>query len=364
MIYLDHAATALPRRPEAIDAARDAASQASPSRGLHRAQRRATECVERARDAVGVLVGGLTVTFHAGATAALNQAIAGLVPRPRVIGLGPLLHNAASRPARALGVPCWTLPHDPQGRVDLSRLEQSWRPQTDLVILTHGSNVTGTLQPVAAVAEVARAHGARLLLDAAQTAGVLDLDLGTHLIAFSAHKHLGGIPGTGVLAIDPGVELEPRVLGGVGFDALDEAMPEQLPARLEAGTPNLPGIAALGAAVAAREAWDPFALGGALDEAVKSAGLEPVGRGEHDHLPTVSVTHPTLGAAELEEILDRAFDIVGRAGLHCAPVAHRLLGTSQEGTLRLSAGPSTPASALDELTRALRKLAVRRHRAS
>lgn len=358
MSYFDHAATSLPRAPVALEGALRGAELGNPGRGLHRLQRAAADEVDRARRAVGALLPAMTVTFHAGATAALNQAIAGLRPRPRVVALGPMLHNAARRPARALGVPTWTLPHDADGVIDLDRARAEWVDDTGLVVVGHSSNVTGVGQPVEALCALAKALGARVVLDAAPTAGVWSLDLGADLVAFSAHKHLRALPGTGVLGVGPGVELEPLVRGGVGFDAAADEMPEVLPERLEAGTPNLPGILALGAAARVGVSWDVEAASGALEEVVHAAGLRVLGRSaDAPALPVVSFTVAGQEPRAVEEMLDRVFDVTVRAGLHCAPSAHRVLGTERTGTVRVSSGSTTTAGDLAELARALSDLA-------
>lgn len=364
MTYVDHAATSIPRSPAAVEAALRGAELANPGRGLHRLQRIAAEQVDDARRSVGELVPGMTVTFHAGATAALNQAIAGLRPRPRSVALGPMLHNATRRPAVALGVPLWTLPHDADGVVDVRRAEADWRSETDLLVVSHASNVTGVRQPVEALCALAKRKGARVVLDAAPTAGVWPLEVGADLVAFSAHKHLRSIPGTGVLAIAPDIELEPLVRGGVGFDAAADDMPDTLPERIEAGTPNLPGIVALGAAVRTSGRWDVAAANAALTEVVRSAGLHPLGRLAHtDALPVVSFEVAGHEPRAMEEMLDRIFDITARAGLHCAPSAHRVLGTERAGTVRVSTGTTTTDDELGRLERALVDL-VRHARAA
>lgn len=349
MIYLDHAATSLPRRPEAIAAATAAMEMASPGRGRHGPQEAARALVEEARASVAALGGGGVVCFTPGATHALNQAILGWRPRPRRVGLGPLLHNAALRPARALGAPTFDLPADPDGRI---ALDAEWPPDLDLLVVTHGSNVSGLLQPVEALLERAARLGAAVIVDAAQTAGTVPLPE-AHAVAFSAHKGLAAIPGAGALVLRPEVRLEPLVRGGVGFDSAADDVPDALPARLESGTANLPGIAALGAAARVAEPWDWEAAGRALREAVRRADLSPIGAGA---LPVVSFAVEGWPPLVLEELLDRSFGIVTRAGLHCAPRAHAYLGSGHEGALRVSAGRGTPDSDLEELTRALRAL--------
>ncbi|MBX3272159.1 MAG: aminotransferase class V-fold PLP-dependent enzyme [Sandaracinaceae bacterium] len=361
MIYLDHAATGLPRLPAALAALADAAALGSPGRGHHRVAAGASAALAEARGAVAALAGGGTVCFTSGATAALNQAILGLRPAPRAVAVDPLLHNAARRPVHALGVPVWTLPHDARGRVDVAASAREWPAEIELVVVGHASNVTGALQPVAALAELARARGARTVVDCAQTAGLGGaLDVGdAELIAFSSHKALRAPAGAGALVVRGGVALEPRAYGGTGADAADPEMPAELPGRLEAGTHALPAIAALGRAArhALAEPFDPAPLAAALQRAVDRSGARVLAAGE---LPIVLFAIDGVAPLEVEEILDRAFDLVVRAGLHCAPAAHAHLGTLAEGgAVRASAGAGTTTDDLAALTDVLTRLAAR-----
>lgn len=356
--YFDHAATSLPRDERAVQAALAAAEWANPGRGTNSLQARACDAVEEARRAVAELADGGTVCFTSGATQALNQAILGWRPRPIAVAVDPLAHNAVRRPLMRLGASLWTLPHDARGRVDPARLRGAWVSGTSLVVVTHGSNVCGLLQPVADIAEVACGFGAQVLVDAAQTAGVAPLVLGeVSCVAFSAHKGLKGLPGAGALVIRDDVDLDPLVVGGTGGSALEDDMPEELPARLEAGTPNLPGIAAFGAAAraAGEHAWSWREAARALRDAVLAAGITRTWSGE---LPVVSFLVDGQEPHETEELLDRGFGITTRAGLHCAPSAHAVLGTLPRGTVRVSSSAGTTIDELAALTEALR--AVRR----
>lgn len=349
--YFDHAATSVPRWPTAIEAAVEAASQVTPGRGMHGMQQVAMAVVERARADVHALCPTGTVCFMSGATHALNQAILGWRPAPRRIALGPMVHNAVRRPALACGSLLWTLPATAQGRVDLERTAGEWPEDVDLVVISHGSNVTGILQPVAALVDLARARGAEVIVDAAQTAGyVVPLDLGdVALVAFSAHKGVAGLPGAGALVVREGVRLEPLIRGGVGHDSSAADVPDEPPARYESGTPNLPGIAAFGAAArACQDGWDFRAASAALVSAVEAAGFAPLSGA----LPVVSID-PGMAPDVAEDLLDRVFDVVTRSGLHCSPSAHETLGTESSGTLRLSIGRSTTPADLETLTRAL-----------
>ncbi|HHH28033.1 MAG TPA: aminotransferase class V-fold PLP-dependent enzyme [Polyangiaceae bacterium] len=353
MIHFDHAATRAPRHPAALAAAAEASPLLTPHRGLHAAQGQSQSVVERARQRVAALCPSGVVCFLGGATHALNQAIMGWRPVPTRIALGPMVHNAARRPAIATGAELWSLPSDPEGRIDLAAARREWPTHIDLVVVTHGSNVNGVLQPIAELAEFAQTRGAMTVVDAAQTAGVVDTtQLGpVAAVAFSAHKGVGGLPGVGALVLRRGVQLDPLIRGGVGFDAAEDDVPQQAPHRYEAGTPNLPGIAAFGAAAAHCDPWDHRGAAEALRAAIQSAGYTP----RCCDLPVASID-PGMDPRAAEELLERVFGVISRAGLHCAPTAHHTLGTGARGTLRLSSGRSTTAAELERLAEALRGL--------
>ncbi len=340
-----------------------------PGRGLHSAQAEATAIVETSRASVGALLPpGRVVVFTSGTTAALSQAILGLLPAPRNIACDPLAHNAVRRPIARLahrGAKVSMLPHDREGRVVLVRAARGWVTGIDLMVVTHGPNLNGVVQPVAELVAIAHAQGARVIVDAAQTAGrrIARCRRRRSGCVLRAHKGLAALVGIGVLAVRGSVELEPLVVGGTGFDSQADDMPVELPGRLEAGTPNLPGIAALGVAAEYARAH-PFAVEPcteALHAAIRKAGLVPIAPGAPlsptvPTLPVALVRVPGLSAIELEDVLDRVFGIATCAGTQCAPAAHELLRTGGEGALRISAGRSTTSDDLPALSEAIRAL--------
>ncbi|MEM6449586.1 MAG: aminotransferase class V-fold PLP-dependent enzyme [Cyanobacteria bacterium P01_D01_bin.105] len=369
--YFDHAATGLPRAQRAIAAATAVINGGSAQRGYHHAAITAHQIIEEAREAIAPLVGTTcqthSVCFLPSTTAALNQVILGLRPRPSRIALDPLAHHATYRPIIALAqqqqIPHWILPHNAQGLIDCAQLTQAWQPETDLVVLTHASNVTGLVQPVTAVMNVAKRFGAKVVIDAAQSVGVIDTQaLGiADAVAFGGHKGLSALPGLGVLVINSHtIKLEPIIYGGTGRESASDTMPDRLPQQLEAGTPNLPAIAAIAAqAKAAKKAAKfskPVVSAHALREAVLAGGGQVLSTGEASVVPVVSFALPDIPHLEAADMLERCFDIQLRSGLHCAPLAHRTLGTFPHGTLRVSTGETTTLSDLEHLTQALRGL--------
>ncbi|MGE0712879.1 MAG: aminotransferase class V-fold PLP-dependent enzyme [Planctomycetota bacterium] len=377
MHYFDHAATSFPKAPGvAAEAARFLDEDAgNAGRGGHALAQRAADALERARLALARLLGvadASRIALQSGTTAALNVALRGLlVPGDRVL-LGPEAHNSVLRPlavlARERGVVREEVAADEVLRWDLADLEARLRAgPAALVVVSHGSNVTGAVQDLPAISSLCRAAGARLLVDAAQTVGALPLDLGetpVDLLAFSGHKGLLGPTGTGGLYVAPGHELEPQVVGGTGSRSEDEEPPRELPGALEAGTPNAFAFAALGAALRWIEQQTPAALharSAALGARLR-AGVRALpgvtlhaAEGEHD-LAVISFVVAGWEPQELALALDAAAGICVRAGLHCAPRAHRRLGTLPRGTVRASLGPGLGEEDVEVFLATLREL--------
>jgi cysteine desulfurase family protein len=320
----------------------------------------------------------LRVIFTHNGTMAVNLALGGLLsPGDRVVCTG-MEHNAVMRPLRdleELGIEVVVAPCDPEGLLDLeafARLVEA--APTRMVALNHASNVTGTLAPLAEVADAAHQAGTLLLLDAAQTAGVVPLDmagLGIDLLAFTGHKGLLGPPGTGGLVLGAAVEagqLAPILRGGTGSRSESEEQPEDLPDKFESGTPNGAGIAGLGAGIrhvlargidAARA--HEIALTRRLLEGLRPLPAVQV-YGPADPARRTAVISCTVAGRPVSEIglrLDEEYGILCRVGLHCAPAAHRAIGTFPGGTVRLAPGASTTADEIDATLRAMEDLATR-----
>ena len=381
VVYLDNAATSWPK-PEAVYTEADRffrQDAANPGRGTHAMARRAAAAVDRTRRLVAELFGcshPSRVTFGPGATDALNTALKGLLgPGERVLTT-TLEHNSVVRPLHRMrgshGTQWLTVPGDAAGVMDLEALEQqlSARP-TRLVVVNHASNVTGVIQPLAEIAKLAHAQGALIAVDTAQTAGVVPFSMsrdGIDLVAFSGHKGLLGPMGTGGLVVGPEVSLSPLREGGTGSASEQATQPRQLPHRLESGTLNAGGIAALGTSIkwlldkgietlGRREAQLGQRLAATLGglDGVSVVG-RPAPNDETSHVGVVSFSLENLDAAEAETILDQRFGIAVRAGLHCAPHAHKALGSFPGGTIRASVGPFTTDNHIDGLVEAVKEL--------
>jgi cysteine desulfurase family protein len=357
-VYLDNAATSWPK-PEAVYCAVDRFMReigATPGRGGHRREEEAQRIADEARQALAQLFHAPDpqgVVFTMNATQAINMALKGRLRTGDHVVTSSIEHNAMWRPLKALerkGVAVTAVPCAPDGTLDPAEVEAALRPETRLVAMLHGSNVLGTILPIAEVGAICRRHGVLVLVDAAQTAGAVPIDLqamGIDLLAFAGHKGLYGPHGTGGLVVGPGVALETWVEGGSGVESALEVMPETLPARLEAGTHNAAGIAGLLEGVrfvleqgVERIRAHEVGLAGLLIEGLREIpGVSILGpRDAAQRTAVVSVTVEGYSPDQLAAVLDQVFDVATRAGLHCAPQAHRTAGTLDCGALRFSPG--------------------------
>jgi cysteine desulfurase family protein len=379
MIYLDNAATSWPKPPEVLRAMTDFLARAggNPGRSGHRLSIQAGRIVYAAREAVAELfhvADPLRVIFTANATHALNIALRGCLRPGDHVVTSDMEHNSVMRPLRALereGVDLTVVPCAPDGVIGAEAVEGALTPRTRLVVMLHASNVSGALMPVEEIAPRVRRHGALLLLDAAQTAGAAPLDLAAlevDLLAFTGHKAMQGPPGTGGLVLGPRLdpaELAPLLRGGTGSRSESQEQPNDLPDKFESGTPNGAGIAGLGAgvrwclrrgvaALRAREMEHAQALREALvrlPDVTVYGPPEPARR-----VAIVSFTVAGRRVSEIGQRLDDEFGVLCRVGLHCAPAAHRALGTFPEGAVRLAPGPSTAAADVAEALEAIEKV--------
>ncbi|HEY5527174.1 MAG TPA: aminotransferase class V-fold PLP-dependent enzyme [Candidatus Anoxymicrobiaceae bacterium] len=354
-VYLDNAATTYPK-PEAVYQAAESFMRdlgGSAGRSGHARAVDTGRLVYAARAGIAAMIGAddpLRVVFTKNATEALNLAIRGLVSPGDHVVTSSMEHNSVMRPLEALratGVSYTIVRCAKDGTLDPADLEKAITPDTRLVVLNHASNVTGTILPIGEVAAIARARGLKLLVDAAQTVGRLNIDVsqGFDLVAFSGHKELFGLQGTGGLYIREGIEIDPLCYGGTGSKSSELQQPEELPDRFESGTLNAHGIVGLGAGV-------KFVTSTGIDAirdhevALLEVLCEGLGRikGVTVHGPAsqrarigiVPLTFEGISTTDAAEVLDARYGIATRAGLHCAPAAHQTIGTFETGALRVS----------------------------
>lgn len=378
MIYLDNAATSWPK-PESVYTTMDTflrTKGGNPGRGGHSMAIAAMEAVARTRRLVARLINATEterIVFTFNCTDALNIALKGLLKTGDHVITDSIGHNSLARPLRKLeryGIKVTRLmPSEDTGTVSAREIEAAIVKDTRLVAVTHASNVHGAVQPVEEYGLVTRRHGLVLMVDAAQTAGKLPIDVRSgniDLLAFSGHKGLLGPPGTGVLYVGDRAELDTWREGGTGSYSEQEEQPLVLPDRYESGTLNSVGIAGLGAGL-------EFILGQSVDK-VREHGLELTARlieglsgiqgvrlyTANNRAPQVPVISLNVGGYEPGEvgtILDQTFDIKVRTGLHCAPAAHRVLGTLPRGTVRLSPGFFNTPEDIDFTVEAIKRIA-------
>lgn len=379
-IYLDNAATSWPK-PEAIYEASDHYQRevgAPNGRSGYREALESNRLIERARRAVAQLIGTDhtdQVIFTASGTDSLNMAIRGIVRPGDHVVTTVCEHNSVLRPLRALhetaGVRVSYVPCNAEGIVSVEDLQRVLRPETRLVAVVHGSNVTGALQPVGQIGQLLSGHDAFFLVDAAQTLGHEPIDvagMGIDLLAAPGHKGLLGPLGTGVLFIRPGVEqqLQPLRFGGTGTQSEEDRQPDQLPDKYEPGNHNLPGLAGLAAGVefllqrtvaevrSHHERLTTRLLDGLRDlEGVAIHGPQSAAC----RTSVVSITLDGYEPQELAAVLEASHVVQCRAGLHCAPKMHEALKTMVGGgTVRFSPGWSTSLDEIDRVIQAISEL--------
>ena len=371
-IYFDNAATSHPKPPGVVEAVTRALTEtnANPGRSGHRAAIKAARTVLDCRERLAALLGAadpMSVVHCFNCTDALNLAIKGSLRVGDHVIATRLEHNSVLRPLYALerrGRIALTLVSPrPDGFVDPDDIRDALTPQTALIVCTHDSNVTGAIQPVAAIGQVARAAGVRYLIDGAQALGGLPVDvnaLGCDLYAFPGHKSLLGPQGTGGLYIAPGLRLNPLREGGTGTDSHSLDQPDTLPERYESGTVNLPGIAGLAAGCdyvttrlsqimmhereLTQALWEGLA---AMDGVTLYTPAQEAGRAG-----IVCFNVGDMPSAQVADALARR-DIAVRGGLHCAPGAHRFLGTLERGAVRASLGHANTFDEVEQFLKAV-----------
>jgi cysteine desulfurase family protein len=373
-IYLDNSATSFPK-PESVYQAVDRAFRtlgANPGRGGHRMSLESARMVLDAREAAAELFDiedTARIIFTSGATESINLSLFGVLkPGDRVVTTS-MEHNAVVRPLRALadrGIKVEKVQADTTGLVSVEDIRRACREQTRLVAMTHCSNVTGTVQPVEEVAAFCREQGILLLVDAAQSAGLLPLSVGCFgidLLAVAGHKSLYGPPGTGLLYVAPELELEPLIYGGTGSLSHFDTQPADLPERFESGTLNTPGIAGLLAGIRFLNDVGLETLRNKEQALLADliSGLRSIDRltvyGPEtfaQHGGAVSFNCADLDPAEIGFRLDQEYDIMVRVGLHCAPDAHKTIGSFPRGTVRVSPGYFNTSDEISQLLDALR----------
>lgn len=376
LIYFDNAATTFPK-PEEVYRKVDHILRnvgANPGRSGHRMALEANRIILDARDSVARLFNiedSSRIVFTSNTTEALNIGIKGLLrPGDHAI-TSSMEHNSVVRPLKAMekvGVECTRVRCLSEGVLDPDDVRKAIRLRTRLIAITHASNVTGSINPIREIGAIAREKGIPFLLDAAQTAGMLSIDVerdNIDMLACPGHKGLFGLQGTGFLYISPSVRLEPIKDGGTGGNSEMDTMPDTLPERFEAGTLNTPGIGGLGEGVefVIREGVDKIRRHEAnlterlMKGLMEIKGVKVYGPGDASRQMAVVAFNITgKDPSDVGFVLDSSFGIMARVGLHCAPDAHRTIGTFPQGTVRLSPGYFNTMEEVDFAVDAVRKI--------
>ncbi|QMV42182.1 aminotransferase class V-fold PLP-dependent enzyme [Cohnella cholangitidis] len=377
IVYLDNAATSWPKPPAVLEAMQRHMNEsaANPGRGGHEMAVKASRVLFEARKKLARLFrisNPNDIAFALNTTHALNLAIQGLLRQGDHVIATSLEHNSVRRPLEALkrklGIEVTYIPTDAKGTLDRKEVEAAIKPNTKMIAVTHSSNLLGTITPVSDIGEIARRKKVKLLVDAAQSAGVLPIDvegMGIDLLAFPGHKGLMGPQGTGGLYIHPNLELEPLMHGGTGSKSEAPEQPQVRPDRYEAGTQNTVGLAGLseGVSFVMKETTDvihvkeqqlTFELMEGLQgiEGISILGPE-VGV---ERTAIVSFLLEGVDPSEMAFLLDQQFGIAVRAGFHCTPLGHETAGSFETGAVRASPGYFTEKSEIVSMIEAVKEI--------
>lgn len=379
MIYMDNAATSFPK-PPAVSRAMDYALRncANPGRSGHAPALEAGRVILSAREKTAAFLGQsdpMRVIFCLNCTDALNTAIRGILRPGQHVVTTCLEHNSVLRPLfdlqQKMGITWTAVPPEEDGRVSAAAVGRCIRRQTALVIVTHASNVTGIVQPVEEIAALCRSYGIPLVVDGAQGAGSVPVDLGTmgaDIYTFAGHKGLLGPQGVGGMVLCSDVMPLPLRSGGTGSMSSELQQPDDLPDRYESGTSATPAIAGLSAALSYLEQYAPAArrhevqLTGALLEGLRRIPGVRILCDPPADIPrtgTVSLNIGDMDSSEAADLLWQKGYIACRSGLHCAPYTHAFYGTAERGAVRLSLGAFNSVREVEAALRILRSIAPR-----
>ncbi|MEN6313016.1 MAG: aminotransferase class V-fold PLP-dependent enzyme [Clostridiaceae bacterium] len=381
MIYLDNAATSFPK-PECVYEGMERCMReycANPGRGGHKLSVRASKAVLEVRNAVGKLFNisnPMQLCFTKNATEALNMAIKGIAAPGSHVITTAMEHNSVIRPLRTMerdsGIESTVVDGNRLGEVSPEDIKKSIKRNTALIVCTLSSNVNGVIMPVAEIGRIAREAGITFLVDASQGAGSISLDTveqNIDMLAFPGHKGLMGPQGTGCLYVGDDIKLKPLMQGGTGSNSDYPYQPEFMPDLLESGTLNTPGIVGLGCGIGY----------------INHRGIDDIRDYKHklvkmlyegfDRIPgitqysapekgrnsgIVAINLEGMDSTELSYALDREYDICTRAGFHCSPGAHRILGTGNRGVVRFSIGCLNTEAEIASTIEAVERIARKR----
>ncbi len=373
MIYMDNAATSWPKPDIVYDTVLRTMKYygANPGRSSHTMAIEAANILPYTREMLCQLFNvqdPFRMIFTYNTTDSLNLAIKGILNKGDHVITTSMEHNSVIRPLMHLadqGIGTTIVPADSEGLIDPADIKRSIRSNTRLIIATHASNVTGTVMPIESIGKIAKDSGIYFLLDAAQTAGIIPIDISklpVDLVAMPGHKGLLGPQGTGILYVREGVELRQIREGGTGSQSESLYQPMFLPDRYESGTLNTPGIAGLGAGIR-------YILSKGQGKIISHVvnmeklfinalsqikGVRVYGPKDMKHRSgIISINVWDRDSREIVNILSQEYGIATRGSLHCAPLAHKTIGTKEQGTVRFSPGDF---NTLDEVKACVRAI--------
>jgi cysteine desulfurase family protein len=375
--YLDHAASSWPKPPEVLHAMQECMlyNGANPGRGSHQMAVKASRILFETRKQLAKLFkvkNPNDISFALNTTMALNQAIMGFVKEGDHVVCTAVEHNSVRRPLeylkRTKNIQITYVKTNPKGELQLEDVKEALIDKTTLLVCSHSSNLLGSIVPLEELGELCKQTGVKLLVDAAQSAGVLDIDIGRmgiHMLAFPGHKSLLGPQGTGGLYVDPELDIEPLLYGGTGSQSEIIGQPTVRPDRYESGTQNTVGLAGLceGVKFVLRESvsqihkkeWEQTQT--LMSELMGIQGITILGPdlGENK-TGIVSFNIHQTDSSEVAFVLDQSFQIAVRAGYHCTPLAHETAGTLERGAVRASIGYFTTDEEIERLIGAVKEL--------
>lgn len=377
MIYFDNAATSFPKPQIVYDEIMDAMVNygANPGRSGHKLALDASRAIFKARAQTAKLFNiknPLNIVFTFNCTESLNIGIKGLLKSGDHVITTSMEHNSVLRPIvylESVGVTNTIVQADKWGRVNPQDIEKAIKKNTKLIVTTHISNLTGTIMDIHQIGEIAKKHNVLYMVDAAQSAGVYDIDvekINIDMLAFPGHKGLLGPQGTGGLYIKEGVKLTETFQGGTGSISHSLTQPEEMPDKFESGTSNMPGLVGLGRGIRyimdiglenIREK-EMSLTQHFMDEIKKIDGIIIYGPEDlSEHAPVVSLNIKDADSSEVSYILNQEYNIAVRPGLHCAPLAHKTIGTFEQGTIRFSFGYENTHEEIEAGIKALKEIA-------
>ena len=377
-IYLDNASTTFPKAPNVANAMSDYLTNygININRGSYALAYDVEDIIYTTRQRLNNVFNSHDpshVIFTQNVTMSLNMVIKGLLKSGDHVLVSTMEHNAVMRPLTQLldnGITFDVIPCDVTGSIEIDAIESLIRPNTVAIIINHASNVCGTIQPIQSIGALCKAHNLHFIVDAAQTAGVIPINVkACHIdaLCFTGHKGLLGPQGIGgiILTKEIAQTLTPLIAGGTGSFSHLETMPTHMPYAFEAGTLNLPGIIGLNEGLSYIEAVGmknihnhELALTKTFLECLRSiTGINIIGKQDiQDRTAVVSITIDGMDPASIAYELESTYHIMTRVGLHCAPRAHQTLGTYPEGTVRFSFGYANTMEDIETALSALHKI--------